>query len=217
MNIGIFGTGIVGRTLGSRLIDVGHSVKMGSRTQGNANALEWVATAGDQATEGTFEDAAIFGEVLINATNGEGALAALTSAKAENLANKTVLDVTNPLDLSHGFPPSLSVSNTDSLGEQIQRAFPDAHIVKTLNTTNCAVMANPQSLPEMHNAFIAGNNDEAKQKTRDLLQDFGWPDEWIIDLGDITASRGTEAWIHLWLRLMQHFGDANFNLHVVRP
>jgi predicted dinucleotide-binding enzyme len=217
MNIGILGTGSVGQTLGSRLVEVGHAVKMGSRSTRNEKALAWVAAAGPNASEGHFADAATFGELVILATNGNGAISALESAGAENLAGKTVLDVTNPLDTTNGFPPSLSVCNTDSLGEQLQRAFPDAHIVKTLNTMNCAVMVNSSSLPDEHNVFVAGNNGDAKQKTKELLHDLGWPDGWIIDLGDITAARGTEGWMHLWLRLMQHVGDANFNLRVVRP
>jgi predicted dinucleotide-binding enzyme len=216
MDIGILGTGIVGRTLGTRLVEAGHTVKMGSRAAGNEKAIEWARSAGPSASEGSFADAAEFGDVAILATSGYGAMPALQSA-APNLDGKTLLDVTNPLDTDKGFPPPLIVSNTDSLGEQLQRAFPDIHIVKTLNTMNCAVMANPQALPSEHNVFVNGNDEQAKKQAKSILHELGWPDEWIIDLGDITASRGVESAIHLWLSVVQTVGDANFNLRIVRP
>ena len=133
-----------------------------------------------------------------------------------DLAGKILIDVANPLDFSHGMPPSLSVANTDSLGEQIQRAFPDAKVVKALNTINCAVMVDPARIPGEHDIFLAGDDDAAKQAVRDLLQSFGWAADRIIDLGDITAARATEMYLPLWLRLMGELQTGDFNIKVVR-
>ena len=143
MKIGVLGTGIVGRTLGSRLAALGNEVTMGSRTADNEAAAEWARTAGASAGHGTFADAAAFGQVLINCTSGMVSLTALRAAAADNLRGKLLIDVSNPLDFSGGMPPTLGVSNTDSVGEQIQRAFPEARVVKTLNTINCEVMIAP--------------------------------------------------------------------------
>jgi 8-hydroxy-5-deazaflavin:NADPH oxidoreductase len=144
---------------------------------------------------------------------GVGSLDALTSVEAEHLAGKVVADISVPLDFSAGFPPSLFVCNTDSLGEQIQRAFPEALVIKTLNTMNCAVMVDPASVPGDHTVFVSGNDDGAKTTVRDLLESFGWSEDRIIDLGDISTSRGTEMYLPLRLRLarhgrVQHQGDA---------
>src|SRR3954470_2205060 len=136
MKLGVFGTGMVGSTIATKLAQLGHEVKMGSRAAGNAKAVEWAKAAGGKASQGTFADAAAFGEVLFNCTSGGASLAALQAAGATNLAGKVLVDVSNPLDFSKGMPPTLSVCNTDSLGEQIQRAFPDAKVVKALNTVN---------------------------------------------------------------------------------
>jgi 8-hydroxy-5-deazaflavin:NADPH oxidoreductase len=215
MNIGILGTGIVGRTLASRLVAAGHTVRLGSRTADNTNAVEWVTQAGDNASNGTFTDAAEFGEAVINATSGAFSVDVVRSV-GTHLTGKAVLDVTNPL--IHGDDGvSLSVANTNSLGEQLQRAVPEAHIVKTLNTMNCDVMANPNRVPGPHDVFIAGNNVDAKQKAAEILGYLGWPADWIIDLGDITAARGMEAYVLLWVRARMKFGDSNFNLRLVRP
>ena len=142
MRIGVFGTGIVGRTLGGKLVELGHEVRMGSRTADNERAAEWAAQAGPMASHGTFADAAGFAELAINATNGDGAVPAVESAR-QKLAGKLLIDVSNPLDFSHGFPPRLSVCNDDSLGERVHRALPDTRVVKALNTVNCVVMVDP--------------------------------------------------------------------------
>src|SRR5690606_92087 len=134
MRVGVLGTGDVGKTLASRLIEIGHEVRMGSRAQGNEAAKAWVAEAGAGASEGTFADAAAFGEMVLNCTKGEHALAVMEAAGADNLAGKVLIDLSNPLDFSQGFPPSLSVCNTDSMGEQIQRKLPSTKVVKALNT-----------------------------------------------------------------------------------
>lgn len=215
MNIGILGTGAVGTTIGSKLIQLGHSVKMGSRSATNDKAAEWVAQNGLKASQGTFADAAAFGELLFNCTNGQGSIPALSQATAESLRGKILMDVSNPLDFSNGFPPSLTVCNTDSLAEQIQRTFPDLKVVKTLNTMNCAIMVNPASLPGDHDVFVSGNDAEAKAAVIGYLKDwFGWKAP--IDLGDLTSARGVEMILPLWVRLYGVFQDSNYNFKIVR-
>lgn len=216
MKIAVLGTGIVGNTIGSKLVSKGHDVMMGSRSSDNPKAAAWVASAGSNASQGTFADAARFGEVIFNCTSGAGSLEAMKLAGAENLRGKIVIDVANPLDFSQGFPPSLSVCNTDSLAEQIQQAFPEARIVKALNTMNCNVMVNPGLVPGDHNVFVGGNDQEAKEAVIGYLIDwFGWRRENIIDLGDITSARGTEMMLPIWIRLFGSMGNPNINFHVV--
>lgn len=216
MVLGVLGTGIVGRTIGTRLVGLGHRVVMGSRTADNADAAEWVAEVGAGASQGTFADAAAAGELLVNCTAGVGSLDALISAGSEHLAGKVIADISVPLDFSAGFPPSLFVCNTDSLGEQIQRAFPQALVVKTLNTMNCAVMVDPASVAGDHDVVVSGNDEGAKATVGDLLESFGWGEDRIIDLGDISTSRGTEMYLPLWLRLYGALGTGAFNIKVMR-
>lgn len=216
MDIGVLGTGIVGRTIGTRLVGLGHQVVMGSRTADNADAAEWAAEIGTGASQGTFADAGAAGEVLFNCTAGVGSLDALASVGAEHLAGKLLVDISVPLDHSGGFPPSLFVCNTDSLGEQIQRAFPEVLVVKTLNTMNCAVMVDPASVPGDHDVFVSGNDDGAKAQVKELLGSFGWGEDQIIDLGDIGTSRGAEMYLALWIRLYGALGTGTFNINVVR-
>lgn len=215
MNIGIFGTGTVGQTIGSRLVDLGHPVRMGSRTADNASARAWSKASGKLASHGTFEDAAQFGEVLFNCTSGMGSLSALQFAKTVNLNNKVLIDVANPLDFSRGMPPTLTVCNTDSLAEQIQRAHPLLHVVKALNTMNCEVMVHPDRVHGAHDVFICGNNKDAKQKVTVILMDwFGWNS--VVDLGDITAARGMEMIIPFWLSVRGTLGTDHFNFKIVK-
>jgi predicted dinucleotide-binding enzyme len=214
MKIGILGTGMVGQTLGSKLVQLDHEVKMGSRTESNETAAHWVKQNGGRASQGTFADAAAFGEIVLNCTAGTASLAALKSAGPQNLRGKILIDVSNPLDFSKGMPPTLSVCNTDSLGEQIQRAFPEAKVVKTLNTINCVVMVNPLLVPGEHNVFVNGNDPQAKAKVKEILGSFGWKS--IIDLGDITAARGTEMLLPIWLRLMGLYQTPNFNFRIAK-
>ncbi|MFA6233277.1 MAG: NAD(P)-binding domain-containing protein [Bacteroidota bacterium] len=228
MNIGIFGTGAVAKTLGGVIAAQGHQVVFGTRDvkatlardtgdqYGNPPFNQWMSGR-ENVTLGTFAEAAEAGEILINATSGSGSLPALEAAGATNLDGKIILDVANPLDFSQGFPPSLSVSNTDSLGEQIQRTFPGMKVVKTLNTLNAVLMANPAALPGDHVIFMNGNDPGAKTKVAALLnQWFGWKAENIIDIGDITTARGTEMLLPIWVRLYGAFGHANFNFNIVR-
>jgi predicted dinucleotide-binding enzyme len=215
MRFGVLGTGVVGQTLGRKLVELGHEVIMGSRTAGTEKAVAWVAAVGGGASEGTFADAAGAGEVVINATGGMVSLDALNSAGAQNLSGKVLIDVSNPLDFSQGMPPSLAVCNTDSVGEQIQRSFPDALVVKAFNTMNADVMVNPGIVPGSHTVFICGNSSEAKQQVRQLLTSFGWPEGDVLDLGDIAGARGMEMYLPLWLRLWAATGTGHLNVKVV--
>jgi 8-hydroxy-5-deazaflavin:NADPH oxidoreductase len=215
MNIGILGTGMVGQTIGTKLNQLGHVVKMGSRSASNEKAQSWAQIAGSHASVGTFADAAKHGEIIFNCTSGMVSLDALKAAGAENLAGKILIDISNPLDFSKGFPPTLSVCNDDSVGEQIQRAFPEAKVVKTLNTVNCQLMVDPSLLPGDHDLFVSGNDADAKSKVIAMLKEwFGWKN--IIDLGDITTARGAEQILPLWVRLMAIYKSPQFNFHIVK-
>jgi predicted dinucleotide-binding enzyme len=216
MRVGVIGTGVVGQTLGSKLVELGHEVKMGSRRADNEKAAEWVVAAGPGGSHGTFADAAGFGQVVVNATGGTVSLDALQAAGAANLSGKVLVDVSNPLDFSRGFPPSLAVCNTDSVAEQIQRAFPEARVVKTLNTVNADVMVNPAMIPGGHAIFVCGNDAGAKAEVSSLLRSFGWGERDIVDLGDISGARGAEMYLPLWLRLLGHLHTGHFNIRVVR-
>lgn len=217
MKIAVLGTGMVGKTIGSALIKLGHEVRMGSRSKGNEKALAWVAANGENASEGTFADAAGFGDLVFVATKGEATLDALNAAGAGRLAGKVLVDISNPLDFSKGMPPSLFICNTDSLGEQIQAAFPTAKVVKTLNIVNCEVMvdAGKSSATDRGTMFVSGNDADAKQLViRDFLQPWGWND--VIDLGDITTARGTEMLLPIWVRTWAATGNGHFSFKVVR-
>ncbi len=215
MKIGILGTGIVGSTIGTKLIQLGHDVKMGSRTATNEKAISWTQKNGIHASQGTFAAAAAFGEIVFNCTHGVASLEALNLAGVNNFKYKILIDIANALDFSKGMPPSLAVSNTDSLGEQIQQAVPDAKVVKTLNTVNCNIMVNPRLVADGdHDIFICGNDAGAKVKVEEILKDwFGWKS--VIDLGDITTARATEMLLPLWIILMEKFQSPHFNFKIV--
>ena len=215
MKVGVLGTGMAGQALASKLVSLEHEVVMGSRQAGNQKAVEWAKAAGGTAGEGTFATAAAFGDMVVNATAGAVSLAVLAAAGAENLAGKVLIDVANPLDFSAGLPPTLTVCNTDSLGEQIQRGFPEALVVKSLNTMSAEVMVTPGVVDGSHSVFVAGNDAEAKVHVAALLVSFGWPPGDIVDLGDITASRGLEMYLPLWLRLWGAIGTRDLNVKVV--
>ncbi len=215
MRVGVLGTGMVGNAIASKLVQLGHEVKMGSRTANNPQAGEWVKANGTKASNGTFAEAAAFGEIVFNCTAGATSLEALRKAGAENMRGKILIDVSNPLDFSRGMPPTLTVSNTDSLGEQIQRNFPEVKVVKGLNTVNCNVMVNPSLVPGESDLFVCGNDPAAKSRVRELLMKwFGWTS--VIDLGDISAARGMEMYLPLWLRLFTLFDKPNFNIRIVK-
>ena len=226
MNIAVFGTGTVGPAVAAALVALGHDVVIGTRDpeatlarteagpMGGVPFAQWHAEhPGIRLT--TFADAAAGADLIVNATNGSGSLPALTAAGEDNLAGKVIMDIANPLDFSQGFPPSLDPVNTDSLGEQLQRAFPAARVVKTLNTMNASVMVDPGSVAGGdHSVFVSGNDADAKAKVSGLLADLGHRD--IIDLGDITTARGTEMLLPVWLRLWGALGNADFNFKIAR-
>jgi 8-hydroxy-5-deazaflavin:NADPH oxidoreductase len=222
MKVAIIGSGIVGQTLGKKLVELGHDVVLGTRdpnkldeAKGWAGSLsEWLTAVGTKATVATFAAAATQGEIVINATHGMASLAALQTAGAENLQGKILIDVANELDFSQGMPPKSLAADTTSLGEKIQAAFPNTKVVKTLNTMNCAVMVNPKQLADgNHTVFVSGNDADAKAKVTELLQSFGWTD--IFDLGDITSARGTEMMMPIWLRAFGKLGNVPYNFKIV--
>ena len=211
MKIGVLGTGMVGETIASRLVELGHDVCMGSRSATNEKCAAWASRAGARARSGTFADAAAFGEIVFNCTNGEATLEALRAAGTANLDGKVVVDVANRLDFSSGAPLSLA-RDGDSLAEEVQRTFPAARVVKALNTMNCRIMVNPGLVPGDHDVFLSGNDAAAKAKVRGLLREFGWVDRNILDLGDITTARGPESIMPLWLKVWGALGNVPFNL-----
>lgn len=229
MKIAVIGTGNVGQTIAARLSGLGHEVMIGTRnvqeklnsTQkdgyGNPPFAEW-HKANEVIKLGSFSEAAAFGELVVNATQGGGSINALKQAGSENLKGKVILDIANPLDFSKGMPPSLipELSNTNSLGEEIQKTFPDSKVVKTLNTMWCGLMVNPGMINQGdHTNFICGNDAGAKTQVKEILNGFGWKNEMILDLGDISSARGTEAVLPIWLRIWGATQNGAFNFKVV--
>jgi predicted dinucleotide-binding enzyme len=212
MKIGVLGTGSAGQTVGARFVAMGHDVMMGARSADNEKVLAFAQRTGGRA--GTFADAARHGDMVLNCTRGDTSLGMLSTLAAE-LDGKILIDVANPLDFSRGFPPHLSVSNTDSLAEQIQRALPGVFVVKSLNTVNAAVMIEPSRVPGPHSVFVSGNDKHAKGKVMDFLRTLGWQS--IIDLGDITSARAAEQLLPLWVRLYGVLGTEIFNIAVMKP
>ncbi|MCZ2402765.1 NAD(P)-binding domain-containing protein [Paenarthrobacter sp. Z7-10] len=217
MKIAILGTGRVGQTLAGKFVQLGHEVTMGSRDAANPKAVQWAASAGGSARADSFSGAAQGAEVILNATAGTASLQALQSAGSANLDGKVLIDVANPLDFSAGFPPSLSVVNTDSLAETIQRVFPAARVVKTLNTMTADLMVNPQLVAGGdHDVFVAGDDGDAKAVVVGLLGELGWEAGHIRDLGGLDAARALEMYLPLWLRLMMTFDQSGrFNIRIV--
>jgi len=230
MKIAIIGTGAVGRTLASKLAELNHEIMMGTRNvsdklavttsddRGNPPFSEWLKT-NSKVELGTFAEAAAFGELIINATNGSNSVTALILAGKKNLGGKVLIDISNPLDFSNGMPPSLlaGLNNTNSLGEEIQKTFSETLVVKTLNTMWCGLMVKPDLIGKGdHINFISGNNTDAKAKVKKLLNQMGWKDEHIIDLGDITGARATESMLPIWLRVMSLSKSGVFNFKIVR-
>lgn len=225
MKIAVFGTGIVGRVIAGRLAGLGHTVTIGtrdvaktlSRTEtdayGNPPFSKW-REENKSIQLDTFTKAAA-AEIIFNCTSGQGSVDALRQAGIENLRSKIIIDIANPLDFSNGMPPTLSPGNTDSLGELIQRTFPEAKVVKTLNTMNCYLMVNPATLPGDHHVFVSGNDVAAKSTAKEILTSFGWQEKNIIDLGDITTARGTEQLLPIWIRLYGVMKTAMFNFRIV--
>ena len=225
MFIAVLGTGMVGRALAARLHELGHDVTVGTRDpqatrartepdgMGNPPFSTWHG-AHPGIGLASFAEAAAGAELVVNASSGAATMDVLGLAGADNLAGKVLVDISNPLDFSAGFPPTLAVKDTDSLGEQIQRAFPDTRVVKTLNTLTAGLMVHPEALPEATSVFVSGDDAGAKTVVTALLTELGHRD--VIDLGGIETARGTEMWLPLWLRLMGSLGTADFNLRIVR-
>lgn len=214
--IGILGTGMVGATIGSKLIQLGYQVKMGSRSANNEKAAAWAAKNGPNASTGAFSDAADFGEIIFNCTRGDASPEVFRLTGMDRLAGKTVIDISNPLDFSKGMPPSLmsDYSNTYSMGEALQKLAPEAHIVKTLNIVNCEVMVDAPRSGGDPTMLLCGNDTGAKKVVTDILHQFGWND--IVDLGDISASRGLEMMLPVWLRTWMATGNGHFAFKIVR-
>jgi predicted dinucleotide-binding enzyme len=225
MRIAVIGTGSAGRQLAAGFRRIGHDVVVGTRdpaelmertdpdARGNDPFAVWQQGHPDIGVA-TFRDAAAHGELLVNATSGEGSLAALGAAGEERLAGKVLVDIANPIDHSGGMPPPLFVSNTDSLAEQIQRAFPSARVVKTLNTVTAAVMVDPGSIANGHHTiFVSGDDEDAKQQVLQLLTDFGWKD--VLDLGGLATARAVEMYLPLWVAIMLERGPL-FNVAVTQ-
>jgi predicted dinucleotide-binding enzyme len=226
VRIAILGTGVVGRTLAGGLEAAGHDIAVGTRDpratlartdtgpMGTPPYAVWQEEHPDVALL-PYPDAAAHGDVVVLATAGDGALGAVELAGREDLAGKVLVDVTNPLDFSGGFPPTLTVCNTDSLAEQIQRAVPDAKVVKALNTVSASVMVQPGSVADGdHSIFVSGDDADAKATVTSLLRELGWRD--VIDLGALNTARGPEMYLPVWLRLMGALGTPAFNVKVVR-
>jgi predicted dinucleotide-binding enzyme len=226
MKIGVLGTGLVGQTVAAKLAELGHGVFVGTRDPaatlartendifGNPPFKVWREKHA-KIEFGTFAQAAAHGELVVNATQGAVSIEALKAAGENNLAGKVLIDIANPLDFSKGMPPSLTVCNTDSLGEQIQRAFPQTKVVKTLNTMNAYLMVGPRQLADgAHTVFVSGNDAPAKQTVTKLLESFGWKD--IFDLGDITTARGTEMILPIWVRVWGATKNPMFQFKLVR-
>jgi predicted dinucleotide-binding enzyme len=220
-NIAVLGTGMVAKTIAGKLASLGHSVKMGTRdpaatlARADKDPIRPWLEARSSISLATYADAATHGSMVFCALNGQASVGVVQGI-ADRLDGKVLVDISNPLDFSKGFPPSLTVSNTDSLGEQVQRAAPKAKVVKTLNTVNASLMIDAKSLAGgEHSMFVCGNDAGAKHEVTSLLKEgFGWSD--VIDLGDITSARGTEMYLPIWLRLMGALKTATFNVKVVR-
>ncbi len=217
MIITILGTGDVGQSIGSKLIDLGHRVQMGSRSTNHEKGKAWVERNGVNASLHTFSDSCRGADLIINCTKGEHSLDILHSIESSLLDGKILIDIANPLDFSKGMPPRLTVCNDDSLGEQTQRTFPNLKVVKTLNTMWCGIMVNPAGIAGgEHVNFLCGNDAEAKNQVKKLLQSMGWKESNLIDLGDISASRGTEMILPLWVRIFMNTQNGAFNFNLVR-
>jgi len=227
MKIAILGTGAVGQNLASKLRELGHEVYMATRNPEDTKAR----TEANPMSGSSFQDwyvnnqhvhVVAYGDLpkdadmVLNATSGQHSLDALNAVGTDKLSGKTILDLANPLDFSQGMPPTLTVCNTDSLGEQIQLAFPESKVVKSLNTVNFGLMTNPSLVPEDHNLFVSGNDESSKKQVIDLLAQLGWQKQNILDLGDIKTARGTEMMLPFWINLMGKFGTPLFNFKLVK-
>jgi 8-hydroxy-5-deazaflavin:NADPH oxidoreductase len=227
MKAAVLGTGSVGQTIATRLAGLGHQVVMGTRdvaesklrktadALGNPAIGEWIEK-NPSVKLVAFKEAAAFGEIIFNCTKGVYGIEVLTLAGKENLDGKIIVDISNPLDFSKGMPPTLTISNDNSLGEEIQKQFPNAKVVKALNTMWCGLMVNPAMIGGGdHSTFICGNDQDAKKQVKAILKSFGWSEKNILDMGDVTNSRGTEMYLPLWVRIFGVTQNGAFNIKIV--
>ena len=227
MKITVLGTGSVGQTIANRLSGLGHEVVIGTRDVAESELRKTADTFGNPAIGAwiesnpsvkllTFEQAAAFGEIVFNCTKGVYGIEALTLAGEKNLTGKIIVDISNPLDFSKGMPPTLTISNDNSLGEEIQKQFPNSKVVKALNTMWCGLMVNPAMINGGdHSTFVCGNDADAKALVKDFLKSFGWLEHNILDLGDITNARGTEMYLPLWVRIFGVTQNGAYNIKIV--
>ena len=225
MNIAILGTGVVGRTVAARLSDLGFKVYIGTRNvdillarknkDNRSEFNDWYQNH-REIHLGTFNEVSESSKIIFNCTSGMISTSVLNSIKKENLKDKILVDIANPLDFSNGMPPSLNPVNTTSLGEVIQEQYPTIKVVKTLNTMTAALMVEPKLIEGNHNVFVCGNDDDAKQQIGEILHKFGWKERQIIDLGDITNARATEMLLPIWLRLWNKLGTPLFNFNIMQ-
>jgi hypothetical protein len=213
VNVGVLGTGDVGRALARAFVTLGHDVKMGARDASNEKAAAWARDAGPRGSTGPFADAAAFGDLLVLATLGVANRSALEMAGAANFRGKILIDTTNPLDFSGGMPPRLAVSGSDSGGEQVQRQLPEARVVKAFNTVGNAFMFRPEFPGGPPDMFIAGNDDTAKKEVTALLKEFGWG---VVDVGGIETSRYLEAMCMVWVLSAMRSGSWNQAFKMLR-
>lgn len=218
MKLSVFGTGSVGALIASKLIECGYEVMMASRTANNEKAKSWAESTQGKGKIGTFADGANFADIIFNCTKGEHSIVALQLAK-NDFANKIIIDLANPLDFSKGMPPSLiaGLCNTHSLGEEIQKQFPKARVVKTLNTMWGGLMVNPSLIGNGdHINYYCGNDESAKASVKTILLKFGWKENSLIDLGDLTGARATEGVLPIWLRVYGVTKTGAFNFTIVK-
>lgn len=224
MKIAILGTGGVGKAFAIRLSELGHDVTIGTRDVTNTlskegdNSFKKFLAENPKIRLADFATAAAFGELVLNVTKGANTLDVIKSAGASNLEGKVLIDISNPLDFSKGMPPSLipELCNTNSLGEEIQKLLPKTKVVKTLNTMWNGLMINPSLIANGdHINYLCGNDADAKKKVISFLNELGWKNESLLDLGDITAARATEATLPIWLRVYGAKQSGAFNFKIV--
>ncbi|MGH9165723.1 MAG: NADPH-dependent F420 reductase [Acidimicrobiales bacterium] len=225
MRFAVLGTGMVGQTIAGKLESLGHEVVMGTRDvaasmartdgdgRGTPPVSQWLTQHAGVGLAG-FADAAQSAETVVNTTAGMVSMSVLAAAGEANLAGKVLIDIANPLDFSAGMPPTLNPCNTESLGEQIQNAFPAALVVKTLNTMRTQVMVDPARVPGNHTVFLSGDDPAAKATVTEVLRSFGWSPANILDLGPISTARGAEMLLPVWLSVAAALGHFDFNIHI---
>jgi len=213
MDVGILGTGEVGRALAKGFLALGHSVKLGGREASNEKALAFARDNGPRASSGTFADAAEFGDLLVLSTLGSANEEALRAAGLDNFTGKVLIDTTNPLDFGKGMPPRLAGGLGDSAGELVQRLLPEAKVVKAFNTVGNAHMFRPEFPGGPPDMFICGNDADAKQEVAALVTAFGWN---VADVGSIQSSHYLEAMCLVWVLYAMQGGGWNHAFKLVK-